>query len=297
MDRLSTLKAFAEVAEQQSFAKGARRLRISPTAASRGISELEKRLGVTLLRRTTRSVGLTPEGVAYLERCRRILDDLEEADRSLRGENLRPHGDFRVTASFAFGRRHVLPIVTGLLRKYPTLNIKLVLDDRIVRLVEEGLDVAVRIGDLTDSTLHAVRVGEVRLALVASLAYLKVHGEPTEISHLHDHKLIVFDSNTPNMEWRFNALGRFAIRGEPRLLTNDVETAIAAALGGGGIARVMSYQVHEHVVKGRLKYVLKNFEPPPNPVNLVFQGSRRRTPNLVAFIAATQEYLRDRSLG
>jgi DNA-binding transcriptional LysR family regulator len=124
-----------------------------------------------------------------------------------------------------------------------------------------------------------------------------VHGEPTEITHLYDHKLIVFDSNTPNMEWRFNGLGRLAIRSEPRLLTNDVETAIAAALGGVGIARVMSYQVHEHVVKGRLKYVLKNFEPPPSPVNLVFQGSRRRTPNLVAFIAATQEYLRGRSLG
>jgi DNA-binding transcriptional LysR family regulator len=297
MDRLSTLRAFVKVAEQQSFAKAARRLRVSPTAISRGISELEKRLGVAILRRTTRSVGLTVEGAVYLERCRRILDELDDADRSLRGVNSKPHGDFRVTASFAFGRKHVLPIVTSLLRQHPTLDIQLILNDRIVRLVEEGLDVAVRIGDLTDSTLHAVRVGKVRRVLVASPAYLKVHEEPMEVGHLHVHKLIMFDSSTPNMEWRFAAKGRFAVRSEPRLLTNDAESAIKASIDGVGIARVLSYQVQEHVKKGRLQYVLRNSEPPPIPVNLVFQGNRRRTPNLSAFIAEAQEYFRDRALG
>ncbi|MBV8190692.1 MAG: LysR family transcriptional regulator [Alphaproteobacteria bacterium] len=296
MDRLSTLRAFVQVCEQQSFAKAARRLRVSPTAASRGISELEKKLGVTLLRRTTRSVGLTSEGALYLERCRRILDDLDDADRALRGHNFKPHGDFRVTASFAFGRKHVLPILIGLLRKYPMLNVELSLDDRIVRLVEEGLDVAVRIAVLTDSPLHAVRIGTVRRVLVASPAYLKAHGEPTEISHLHKHKPIMFDSSTPNMEWRFAAQGRFAIRGQTRLTTNDAEFAVDAAINGIGIARVFSYQVIEHLKKKRLKYVLKNQEPPEVPVNLVFQGIRRRSPNLSAFIVATQEYFRDRNL-
>ena len=172
MDRFEALKTFVAVADHRSFAEAARRLRISPTAASRAIGDLEDALGVTLLRRTTRSVGLTPEGAAYLERCRIALDELDDAERSLRGEDAEPRGDLIVTAPVVFGRMHILPIVTKLLRAHPQLDVHLILVDRVIRLVEEGIDVAVRIADLSDSSLHAIRVAEIRRVLVASPAIL-----------------------------------------------------------------------------------------------------------------------------
>src|SRR6516162_8996650 len=178
MDRFEALKTFVAVAEHRSFAEAARTLRISPTAASRAIAGLEDALGVTLVRRTTRSVGLTPEGTAYLERCRVALDELDAAERSLRGENAEPRGELIVTAPVVFGRMHILPIVTKLLRAHPQLDVHLILVDRVIRLVEEGIDVAVRIADLSDSSLHAIRVAEVRRVLVASPAYLAEQGVP-----------------------------------------------------------------------------------------------------------------------
>jgi DNA-binding transcriptional LysR family regulator len=294
LDRLTSLRTFVLVAEHRSFAEAARRLHMSPTAASRGVAELERSLGVLLLRRTTRSVGLTPEGSSYLDRCRRILDELEDADRLMRGENATPGGLLLVTAPVVFGRMHILPVVNALLRKHQALKVQLSLSDRVVRLVEEGQDIAVRIADLSDSALHAIRLAEVRRVLVASPAYLDAHGEPSEVAHLHDHSLIVFEAFAPNQEWRFTATGRPAIRCEPRLLTNSVEASIDAALDGLGIARALSYQVQEHVRAGRLRYVLKAFEPSAIPVNLVFQANRRRSPNVAAFIAAAQDYCRKR---
>ena len=296
MDRVTALRTFVLTAEHRSFAEAARRLRTSPTSVSRGIAELEQSLGVALLRRTTRSVNLTPEGAAYLERCRRILEDLDDADRSLRGEDAEPRGALIVTAPVVFGRMHVLPIVNGLLTRHPDLRVQLTLSDRFVRLVEEGIDVAVRIADLSDSALHAVWVAEVRRVLVASPSYLDVRGEPTSLADLHDHSLIALDTLSSNHEWRFTANGRPAVRFEPRLATNSVESAIDAALAGIGIARVLSYQVQHHVRAGRLRYVLEPMEPSPAPVHLVFQENRRRAPNVAAFIAAAQNYCRGRDL-
>lgn len=295
MDRLTALKTFILVAEHHSFAEAARRMRVSPTAASRSVSELEQTLGAVLLRRTTRSVSLTPEGAIYAERCRRLLDDLDDADRSLRGQDAEPRGGLLVTAPVVFGRMHILPVVTALLARHPALHAQLSLSDRVVRLVEEGVDVAVRIADLSDSALHAIRIAEARRVLVASPAYLDAHGEPSEVAHLHDHPLIMFDNFALNREWRFTAEGRPAIRLEPRLLTNSVEAAIDAALADIGIARVLSYQVQEHVRNGRLRYLLEQYEPPPVPIHLVFQANRRRTPNVSAFITEAQAYFRERS--
>ena len=292
MDRLDALRTFVAVADRRSFAEAARWLRISPTAASRAVGELEQGLGVTLLRRTTRSVGLTPEGAAYLERCRRILDELDEADRSLRGEDAGPRGALVVTAPVVFGRMHVLPVVNGLLRAHPALDVQLSLTDRVIRLVEEGVDVAVRIADLSDSALHAVQVTRVRRVLVASPAYLERRGEPTEVAQLHDHDLVVFDNFAPSRKWRFTASGRPAVRLEPRLLTNSVEAAIDAALDGLGIARALSYQVEAHLQAGRLRYVLPAYDPPAVPVSLVFQANRRGSPNVRALIAAMQARFR-----
>src|SRR5262249_36043177 len=256
MDRFQALRTFVAVANHRSFAEAARTLRISPTAASRAIADLEVALGRTLLRRTTRAVGFTPEGAAYLERCRIALDELDDAEHSLRGENADPRGELIVTAPVVFGRMHILPIVTKLLRDHPQLDVHLVLVDRVIRLVEEGIDVAVRIADLSDSSLHAVRVAEVRRVLVASPAYLAEQGMPTQVSDLLKHDLIAFDSFALNGEWRFTQSGRPAIRCEPRVLANSVEAAIDAALDGLGIVRALSYQVDAHVRAGRLRYVL-----------------------------------------
>jgi DNA-binding transcriptional LysR family regulator len=290
MDRLTALRTFVLVAEQKSFAEAARRLRASPTAVSRAIAQLEDELGVALLRRTTRSVGVTSEGAAYLERCRRILDDLDDADRSVRGQDAEPRGTLAVTAPTVFGRMHIVPVVNGLMRAHAGLNVQLSLSDRVVRVVEEGIDLAVRIAELSDSALHAIHLAETRKVLVASPQYLAERGEPSDATQLHDHDLIVFDTLAPNNEWRFTAEGRPAIRCEPRLLTNNVDAAIEAALQGFGVARVLSYQVQEHVREGRLKYLLEALEPPPVPINLVFQASRQRTASVSAFLAACRAY-------
>lgn len=296
MDRFETLKAFVAIADHRSFAEAARSLRISPTAASRAIAELERSLGVALLRRTTRSVGLTPEGAAYLQRCRGVLDELDDAARSLRGENGEPRGSLIVTAPVVFGRMHILPIVTRLLRAHRDLDVRLMLTDRVIRLAEEGIDVALRIAELSDSALHAVQVADVRRVLVASPAYLAERGTPADLAQLRDHDLVAFDGFAPNGEWRFTHSGGPAIRVEPRLLTNSVEAAIDAAIDGLGIARALCYQVEAHVRAGRLRYVLPKFEPPAVPASLLFQASRRNSPNVRALIEAAQAYFRSNPL-
>ena len=288
MDRLDHLRTFAAVADQASFAEAARRLGVSPTAASRAVAALEAELGVALLRRTTRTVALTPEGAAYLDRCRRALEELDDAARNLRGETAEPRGVLMVTAPVVFGRLHILPVITGMLRRHPALEVRLTLTDRVVRLAEEGIDVAVRIAELPDSALHAVRLTEVQRVLVASPAYLEAHGEPDRVAALRDHALVAFDNFTRNGEWRFGPAGQVAIRCEARLLTNSVEATIDAAVDGLGIARVLNYQVAAHLADGRLRRVLAGHEPPPVPVSLVFQANRQRSPNVRALVEAAR---------
>ncbi len=287
MDRLDALRTFVAVAQRGSFVEAARALHVSPTAASRAIADLEGRLGVLLLRRTTRSVSLTPEGAAYLERCRIALEDLDDAERQLRGEAAAPHGLLRLTAPVLFGRLHVLPMATALMAAHQDLKVELMLTDRLVKLAEDGVDVAVRIADLSDSALHAIRIAQIHRVLVASPDYLLRRGAPDSIAQLHQHDLIAFDNFMPNGEWRFGG-GKPAIRIEPRLLTDSVSAAVDAALAGVGIARLMCYQVAEHVRAGHLSYVLSAHNPPAVPVNLVFQSKRRAAPNVRAFIEAAR---------
>jgi DNA-binding transcriptional LysR family regulator len=284
LDRLDQLRTFAAVADRASFAEAARALGISPTAASRGVASLEEALGVALLRRTTRSVALTPEGAAYLERCRRALDELDDAARSIRGDRAEPRGLLILTAPVLFGRMHILPIVIRLLNVHPALDVRLALTDRYVRLVDEGVDVAVRVGELGDSSLHAVRVAEVWRTLVASPAYLAARGEPTDAAGLRSHDLITFDIFAPNGEWRFGPDLKTIVRCEPRLMTDSVEAAIDAAIDGAGIARTLNYQTDRHVAAGRLRYVLPDLNPPALPVNLVYQANRLSSPNVRALL-------------
>lgn len=292
MDRLDMLRTFAEVADRASFTEAARERRISPTAASRAVASLERMLGVSLFRRTTRQVALTPEGATYLEQCRHALALLDDAARTLRGEDAEPRGLLVVTAPVVFGRMHILPLIADLLCAHPALDVRLTLTDRVVRLVEEGIDVAVRIADLPDSALHAVRLGEVRRVLVASPGYLAARGAPSAVEALGEHDLIVFDAFAQNGEWRFGGKGRPALRVEPRLLTNSVEAAIDAAVAGLGITRALSYQVSSHIAEGRLTAVLSEHEPPAVPVTLLFQTSRQRSPNLRAFVDLASKRLR-----
>ena len=296
MDRLDMLRTFVAVADQVSFAEAARRLRISPTAASRAIAALEQSLGTALLRRTTRSVRLTDEGAAYLERCRAALADLDDAALALRGAGATPGGTLVITAPVTFGRLHILPIATALLCEHPALTIELTLIDRVVRLVDEGIDVAVRIGDLSDSSLHALKVAEVRRVVVASPAYLAAHGTPASITALHDHALIAFTELDRGHEWRFGPTGKPAIRIEPRLAANTADAAIAAAIEGVGIARVLSYQAMDAIGSGSLVTLLDGFAPPAVPVHLVYQASRRASVNVRAFIDAARARFEQRDL-
>ena len=295
MDRLDMLRTFIAVAERASFVEAARRLRISPTAASRAVAALEASLGAVLLHRTTRTVRLTDEGAAYLERCRGALAELEDAALALRGDGAQPGGPLVVTAPVVFGRLHILPIVSALLRTHPALSVELTLIDRVVRMVDEGVDVAVRIGELADSALLASKVGEVRRVLVASLGYWTERGRPADITALHDHQLISFGEIDRADEWRFGPQGKSAIRIHPRLRVNSADAAIAAAIDGVGIARVLSYQAAAAIAEGKLASVLDDRSPPALPVHLVCRPNRRASSNVRVFLAEAQSYFRVRA--
>lgn len=292
MDRLTALRTFALVAEHGSFVAAAQALRISPTKASRVVADLEATLGTALLHRTTRSVTLTDAGAHYLERCRHALDELDEAERALRGEDAEPRGLLVVTAPVLFGRMLVRPVVNELLTRHPWLRVRLLLLDRVVRLAEEGVDVAVRIADLSDSSLRAVRLRETRRVLVASPAYLARHGTPATIAQLQAHALISFDGFAPYDEWRFAGPGRPSVRLDARFGTNEMEAAIEAALDGLGITRTFCYQVEAHVAAGRLVRLLDDAAPAPVPVSLLYQPHRQRSAALRAFVELARTTLR-----
>ncbi len=296
MDKFEALEAFAAIADHGGFAAAARHLRVSPQAVTRAIAGLEHQLGVPLLQRTTRSVRLTDEGAAFLARSRQVLADLREAEQAAMGVSSEPRGALVVTAPVAFGRIHVVPIVTALLGRHRRLTVRLLLLDRLVQLVEEGIDVAVRIGDLTDSALRAVRLGEVRQRLVASPAYLDSHGVPATPAELARHRLILFTELSSSDAWRFGAQGRQAVHVRPVLTVNTADAAVAAAEAGLGIALVMSYQASAAIAAGRLSAILDSQAPPPTAVSLLFQASRRDAPNVRAFIELAKESFGEKAL-
>lgn len=284
MDDVSAIRVTLAVAEEASFAKAARRLRISPTAASRAVAALELELGTTLLRRTTRSVTLTEAGATYLAKARRALDELDGAARSARGLASEPHGTLVITAPLIFGRLHVLPVVTELLARHAALDIRLVLTDRVVHLVEEGFDAAVRIAPLPDSALLAVRLTSVRRIVVASPDYLARRGTPQTPEEVAERDVIAFENEAIPQEWRF-AAGR-SVRFRPRLWLDSADAVLAAAASGTGICRVLDYQAADWIARGKLVEMLQPFAPEPVPVSLVFEARRRDEVNLRAFIEA-----------
>jgi DNA-binding transcriptional LysR family regulator len=285
MDRIDAMQAFVAVADLRGFAPAARKLKLSPSAVTRLVAALEQRLGARLLQRTTRSLALTDAGTRYLERARRILADVEEAERAAEGERTRPSGRLVVSAPVGFGRLHVSPVMSAYLRRHREVTGELRLEDRLVNLVEDGIDLAVRIGHLADSSLVARQVGEMRRIVVASPAYLKRRGEPKSPETIAAHDAIQFGASALTAQWRFVADGRdVRIDVTPRLVTNSADAAIHYATEGGGLTRVLAYQAADALKRGRLKIVLGAFEQPALPIHIVYPTSRLLSAKVRTFI-------------
>ncbi len=285
MDRIDAMQAFVAVADLQGFAPAARKLGLSPSGVTRLIAALEQRLGARLLQRTTRSVTLTDIGTRYLERARRILADVEEAEGSAQDERTRPSGRLVVSAPVGFGRLHVSPVMSAYLKRYPEVSAELRLADRMVNLVEDGIDLAVRIGHLADSSLVARHVGEMRRIVVGSSDYLKQRGEPNTPEAIASHETIQFGAMTASPDWRFVEDGReIRVTCSPRFTTNSADAAIQYAEQGGGLTRVLAYQAADAIKGGRLRVMLAQFEQPPLPIHIVYPTSRLLSAKVRTFI-------------
>ncbi|MCV3271835.1 LysR family transcriptional regulator [Roseobacter sinensis] len=292
MDRLQSLEVFIAVAEAESFAGGARTVGLSAPSATRGVNALEARLGARLFSRTTRRVRLTEVGRAYLEDARHILAQVQAADDAAAGAATNPVGKLRITCSNEFGRIYVTPILTDFLDSYPDVTGDVLMVDRIVNMVEEGFDVAVRIGPLPSSGLSAVRVGRVRRIVCGAPHYLKRHGIPQTPSELATHQIVSAAPVSPVSEWRFGRDMQDVVRVAPRLTVSSVAAAIAVARRGWGLARVLSYQVGPDLEEGVLQSVLEQFEPEPLPIHLVHVEGRRAPAKVRAFIDFAKNRLR-----
>ncbi len=281
MDRFDELAIFVAIIDEGSLTGAARRLRRSAPAVTRALAGLEDRVSARLVERTTRRLSPTAAGRELAERARAILTDY---DAALLGASEAPvRGLLRVTAPVLFGRRHVAPVVNGFLDSYPETQVELVLQDSNLDLIEEGLDVAVRIDHLSDSTLLTRRVGEVRRVMVASPAYVDAHGGPLHPRDLMRHATI--SSARVAREWRFGPTRRGpVVRIAPRLLANEVEAQLLAVRDGRGIGRFLSYQVADDLARGILVRLLPEFEPPPIPVQLVARSGGHMAPKVRAFL-------------
>ncbi|MBI4693286.1 MAG: LysR family transcriptional regulator [Gammaproteobacteria bacterium] len=293
MDRFQEMQVFIAVADTHGFAPAARRLHSSPPAVTRAVAALEGRLGVTLFHRTTRRVRLTDAGVRFLEDCRRILGELGEAEDSARGAHHAPRGRLAVTASVRFGYLYAVPLLLQFLERYPEVALETLFVDRVVNLIEEGLDVAIRIGDLPDSGLTAIRVGRVRRVVCASPAYLQARGIPRVPEDLAHHDIVLFSGLSARPEWTFaRAGGELRVPLAPRLTVNMSDAAIAAAVAGRGMTRLLSYMIAPELRSGQLAIVLGGHEPEPLPVHVVYQEGRKAAVRVRVFVDFLVERLR-----
>lgn len=290
MDRWQAMRIFAKVAETSSFAETARLMHMSSPAVTRAVAALEEAIGARLFVRTTRSVKLSEAGGRYYEDCRRILADIMEAEAAAAGSYAIPSGTLAVTASVLFGQMHVLPIVTDYLDAYPTMSARTLFVDRPVNIVEEGIDVAVRIGHLPDSGFTAAKVGTVRRVLCGSPAYFEKHGVPETPQDLKDHRIAVSTGAWASPEWRFAPDQRVTVH--PALLSNTNEAGIAAALAGWGLTRVLHYQIGPALLESRLQIVLAHYEEPRLPIHVVYPEGRRAPAKVRTFVDLAVSRLR-----
>ncbi len=295
IDRFEAMAVLLAVVEAGSLSAGARRLRAPLATISRKVAELERHLGARLLLRTSRRLVLTDAGQAYVAAARRILAQMEEAEQAAAGEFSAPIGALHVTAPIVFGERHLLPVALGFLAEHPGITLRLMLADQQVSLVQEQMDVALRIGHLADSALIATRVGAVRRVVCASPAYLARCGTPRHPEDLAHHDGIVFQGFAVAPEWRYQRdSAAFAVEPRPRLAVNTTEAAIRAALDGLGIIRVLSYQVADELRAGRLLALLPDFAPESLPVSLVYPAIELLPQKVRSFLDWTVPRLRAR---
>ena len=285
MDRFDAIAAFIAVCDAGGFAAASRRLRVSPSVVTRQVASLEQHLGARLLQRTTRSIGLTEAGTRFLDRARMIMSDLGEAERAVQDERAAPTGTLAVAAPLLFGRMHVAPMLARFMQKFPQVRAELQLSDRVVNLIEDGIDVGIRIGHLPDSQLIVRRLGETRRVVVASPSYLRKHGRPKHPDELARHDTIAFMGLVPTADWRFADGGKeLSVRVTPRLVTNSGDAAVGYAIQGGGLALALSYQVREAIAGGELTEVLAAFSLPPLPIQAVYPSSRLVSNKVRAFV-------------
>lgn len=295
MDRLDAMSTLIAVVEAGSLSAAARRLDMPLTTVSRRLSDLEAHIGTRLLNRSSRGLRLTDAGATYVANCRRILEDVEAAERAAAGEFTTPKGELIVTAPVVFGRMHLLPVIDDFLAAFPDIDVRLLLADRVLSLVDDQIDVALRIGTLPDSRLVATRVGTTRRAVCGSADYLARRGRPLAPADLSDHDCITFAGPLTPESWIFELEGRrVVVPVRTRLTVNTAEAAIDAALAGVGLTRVLGYQVADAVRAGRLQRVLLDAEPPALPISLVHSGGDRQPAKLRAFLDFAASRLRRR---
>jgi DNA-binding transcriptional LysR family regulator len=285
MDRFESMSTLLAAVEGGSLSAASRKLGMPLATVSRKVSELEAHLRTRLINRTSRRLMLTDAGRSYVAACKRILEDIGEAERAAAGEYMAPRGDLTVAAPIVFGRLHVLPVVIEFLKAYPDIDIRVALADRVVNLREDDIDLAIRIGDLPDSSLVATRVGAIRRVVCGSPAYFAHRGTPKSPGELSTHDCITFDGLMSPDAWKF-AVGKsiVSVAIHSRLTVNTAEAAIDAAIAEVGITRVLSYQVASAVRAGTLALALREFEPKPWPVSLVYAGQGLLPLKLRAFL-------------
>jgi DNA-binding transcriptional LysR family regulator len=286
VDQLAAMTTFVRVVEAGSLSGAARSLPSSLTSVSRQISALEELFGTPLLLRTTRRLALTDDGRLLYDRARSILGELKDVELALSSGRQQPSGRLRISAPTLMGRLLIAPLLTPFLRRHPSVSVELLLLDRAVDMIEEDVHLALRVGHLPDSQLVARKLGDVQMIVCAAPAYLECFGVPRSPADLHDHACLVF-SDTPGVgEWRFkqNAKAECKIRISGRLWINSLEALVSAANDGAGIVRVPSWQIKADLAAGRLQRILRDHEPAPAPVHLVFQSSRLASPKIRVFV-------------
>jgi DNA-binding transcriptional LysR family regulator len=292
------MNVFIAVAEESGFSAAARRLNMSGPAVTRAIANLEKGLGVKLLNRTTRFVRTTDAGLRYLQDAKRIVNDVYLANAAAAGINAEPKGTLTVTAPVLFGKMYVTAGIVSYLNQYPDANVEAIFLDRVVNLIEEGVDVGIRIGELPDSSIRALRVGSVRLVTCASSEYIAQHGIIQHPNELAQHNIIAARGVSSNNDWHFNDKQKdISVKVSPRLKVTSNEAAIEATINHFGISRLLSYQVAPYLANGQLKILLENYEPAPKPIHIVHRESHFASAKVRSFIDLLAQQLRqDKSL-
>jgi DNA-binding transcriptional LysR family regulator len=293
MDKLLAMTTFVRIVEKGSLTAAANSLDTSLPSVVRSLAALERHLGVTLLNRTTRRIHLTEEGAQYLERCRVILSAVQEAEAGLISRQTEPQGKLTVTSSVLFGRRYVAPIVSEFIRRYPSVSADMLFVDRVVNMVEEGLDVGVRIGHLRDSSLVAIPVGKVRRVVCASSPYLRRYGIPLAPEDIRAHRCVRHTGLAPRNEWHFRVGRRNLTIPITSVITcNDIDSALNACTSGLGLGMFLSYQTAPYRKSNKLRYVLEEFETEPLPVQVIYPHSRLLSSRVRAIVDECVKRLR-----